>query len=201
MPLILNKETGADRLLVWRATEPEEVLRVMTRLNPADEERLAGLHTPERIGQWLAARVIVWRLFGKHIGYTEAGQPFLEDSDIHISITHTADLAAVMTSPQVCGADMENIGRRAEKLVRRYATDREIEMAKAAFAVNPAILIWSAKEALYKLVQKPGAEFRSELTLDGIDGERIRATACSRRAIVEYSVHDNILITQAKYSQ
>ena len=201
MPLVLNRETDGDRLLLWRITETPDELLPLAELNDRERKYLDGLNTAKRAAEWLTVRAMAWGNFGKYIGYRQDGQPFFEDSPLHISISHTDGYAALMVSGEPCGADMERLDRRADKLLRKFATDQECESAKEAFPQNPAILIWSAKESLYKLGRKPGTEFRTELILKSISEAAIRAEVCGRKAQVSYSVFEGILITEAKYEK
>ena len=200
MPLILNRSEGSDRFLMWEATEDVARLECMAQLDYAEKEQFTTLKTDSRKRQWLPARIMAHDIFGQHISYRDSGQPYLENSPLHISISHTGDYIALVASEAPCGVDLEEISRPAQKIQHKFAAEQELQMAGEVFPANPALLIWSAKESLYKMVRKTGVEFKTELLLEKFTDDTIMASACARKAVVRYGIfEEKLLITQAKY--
>lgn len=58
--------------------------------------------------------------FDVHLSYNQFGKPFLENSNIHFSLSHTGNLIALIFSDKHVGIDMEmNIPRNFSKISKR----------------------------------------------------------------------------------
>lgn len=115
----------------------------------------------------LRLQELAQRLFGTQIEHKSSGEPYLVGEPIfQISISHTADLLAFSYSHvRRCGVDIELVSRRTEHLSRKFATARELEVATQVFRDNPSLLIWCAKEALYKYMGQEGVDFLKDMEL------------------------------------
>lgn len=103
------------------------------------------------------------------LAYAACGRPLLAgiDSPPAISISHTTDWAALLVCPgtQACGVDIEHLGRNVEHLTARFCSEAERRIAEPLCPENPALLVWCAKEAIYKATDSEGADFRRDLEL------------------------------------
>ncbi|HWB65070.1 MAG TPA: 4'-phosphopantetheinyl transferase superfamily protein, partial [Chitinophagales bacterium] len=63
------------------------------------------------------------------------------------------------------GLDIENINPKIEKIAHKFLTPGEIEAIPEHEKIEKLILMWSAKEALYKLYSMRGIEFKTQLLL------------------------------------
>lgn len=169
MPLVYNKTTehGAS-IGVWHITESTDVLRQMVELNDEDAQRVASFVRDKRRSEWLAVRVLAKHLLGTspQIGYFPNGAPYLADSPLKISITHTQGFAAVALHPtHVVGIDMEYPSQRILKISDRFMNDHEAANTPANNAVAYQTVCWCAKEALYKWWGQADVVFKDELLL------------------------------------
>lgn len=123
------------------------------------------------------------------------GKPFLSNKSAHISISHTGDYIAFMGSTsQSCGIDIEHTSRKTAHLSKRYTTDEEIAICSAFFALNPTLLIWCAKEALYKYLGTQGVDFRDDLHITAVHSSTITAVAAEKKIKLEWRVMDEGLL-------
>lgn len=150
MPIKHLHKTEDFTLGVWRVEEDEETLK--QRVGGDYFPGLARItHTRRRL-EWLAARSLV-REFGYqgHIMYHPTRRPFLAHSRSHISISHSYPfVSVVMSSKYYVGIDVESYARPFTQVKDKYITNSEkiwVDMDDN----RRMALIWSAKEALYKL--------------------------------------------------
>lgn len=133
-------------------------------------------------------------LFGAHhIARLASGAPYLVDEcgepiKTQISISHTGSYVAIMDSAEPCGVDIEFTDRRVEHLASRFASEQELTLCRAIFPANPALMVWCAKEALYKLLGREGVDFRRDLCIaSGVEG-RLLAVAFGESVDLEWFV-------------
>lgn len=172
--------------MVWRIVESEDWF--MERIPDA-----LSLAHPRRRLHHLAGRFLLSQADPAFpyaaLRLTEHGRPFLEDGSRHFSITHSADMAAVIISQDLgVGVDLEFISPRVLKVAPRFlGISERAWLAEAGLAdpvsgrpeghlaVEICTLMWSAKEAAYKWLGIPGLDFAACLEIEpftpGASGE------------------------------
>ncbi len=87
-------------------------------------------------------------VWGVRVVRDSAGRPFLEGFSQkvvpHISISHTAQFWAILSSEHSCGLDIELVGRCAGHLVGKFAMVGEVELCVDVFPQNPSLWVWCA---------------------------------------------------------
>lgn len=151
---------------VWHITETSAELHTMLATSKYDVA-LQSMTNEGRRAEWLAVRLLVKELFGpdSEVAYHPTGRPYLKDSDIHISISHTRGYAAVAYHRTASiGVDIEHIASRIERIASRFTASEEASYIDAHDAQSRTLyhlINWSAKETLYKLFDTPSlAEFK-----------------------------------------
>ena len=85
--------------------------------------------------------------------YNQQGKPLLEGHpDIHFSMSHCREAAAVAVNNQPVGIDIETVEHYSEEVARRVMN--EDEMRQILSSPHPAkefTRLWTMKESLYKL--------------------------------------------------
>ncbi len=192
MPLIYNDKS----LFLWQIDETEEQLFAGAMLSSEQCEHLATLTNKMHRLQWLAARNIAALNLNTTISYKLNGAPLLVDSAMNVSISHTDNYVALYVAPHKCGVDIEVISRNAQKIARKFTTDTEVEIARKLYPENPHLLLWCAKEAMYKSVGIDGAEFLKDLIITGSTNENtLLATAFGVPTKLKFFVINDLLIT------
>ena len=185
MPLVHSENIAADcRLLVWRLSETEEVLRDMLP-SCADLDELSTISHPQKKREWMAGRIVLARIVaeaGEEFRGTwkdECGKPFLVDSAQQISITHTLDYVAAVIHPTLpVGIDMEKKNDKLIRTSRKYLSDSELAEAKNSL---PTLCIyWCGKEALFKLNGRNQVSFRQAISVDPFAADAALATGYLR---------------------
>ncbi len=138
-------------------------------LTDSDILSLAELHNPDRKAARATWRALARSHLGKDvaIGYDKTGAPHVEQGGIHISVSHSRNLVAVMIADRPCGIDVEEKNRHFEQVADRYISSEERLLPQSDHPLFMAAL-WCAKECAYKYAATPG--------LDLLRGIRVIAT-------------------------
>lgn len=162
MPVIRDINDRDFRCCVWQVTETmEQLLATLPdegrELNEEAQQRFSA---PKRRLEFIAVRVLLHQMLpGAVIAYHDNGKPFLEHSDRRISISHTDGYVAVMLSGQgEVGVDIEQYGERVCRVASRFVNERE-----PVSGVWEQLLLWSAKETVYKMMNCREVDFREHL--------------------------------------
>lgn len=130
------------------------------------EEARERFKAASRRLEWLSVRRLMHELGIKSpIAYLPSGRPYLKDDARHISISHTRGYAAVAISElNPIGIDIE---QRTDKVcrVRKKFLSREEKLFSllAKNNVEAMLVVWTTKEAMFKLIDKPGIDFAEHL--------------------------------------
>ncbi len=166
MPLISKSPYWA----IWCITEEEDDLR--SSLPSADQAALDVLTHPTRRLEWLAARCLAQQLT-QAAGYAyegidkdEFGRPWLINCPLRISLSHAFPRAAALLSPPArpqapVGIDLERARPEVIRLAPRFLHPDELAAAHGDWAALR--LLWSAKEALYKIHGERQLDLRRDL--------------------------------------
>lgn len=111
----------------------------------------------QRIQQDLKHRLLLRAGVDKALRYDNSGKPFLSHGP-YVSITHFGYTAALVLAPFPVGLDGEIPGERLLRIRHKFLHEAELGPSQVH---NPGALalIWTAKEAVYKLLGKPGLSF------------------------------------------
>ena len=160
-----SKETCT--VAIWQITESEEEL--MAPLFDGDvllEEARRRFKAASRRLEWLSVRRLMHELgITSPIAYLPSGRPYLKDDARHISISHTRGYAAVaICNSAPIGIDIE---QRTDKVCR--VREKFLSRVEKLFLplekknVEAMLVVWTTKEAMFKLIDKPGIDFAEHL--------------------------------------
>nr|WP_321355471.1 4'-phosphopantetheinyl transferase superfamily protein [uncultured Draconibacterium sp.] len=173
MPLIEKIANKNGTIGVWELKETADDLLKDCKLNSTDSERLESFKAEKRRKEFLASRLLLQNLLPEcpAIIYRDKyGKPSLINSDLNISITHSADLAAIILSEKNIGIDVEQRHRNIDKVVTRFACPEEIEfIEKSNDPQLVKILLWSSKEAIFKCCGIQGVQFNRQIAITPFD--------------------------------
>ncbi len=157
------KNTG--RLLLWQLSEEEEELRSCFSSNELNEleNDLAKRRHARRRKEFLVTHLLLKHHLGwQKIQYYPSGKPFLRQSEI--SISHTKGLVALLLHPcDAVGIDVELVDRNVEKVLERFTGPKERLWLGDRKENILSLLVWCAKEALYKFLESPSEDFDSSM--------------------------------------
>ena len=183
MALYLIKDLDDDyhsRIGVWQITESEEELRALTSI-PSDElEEISYIKSESLRKQKLAVRALLDALFEEkvYLNHHDNGKPYIENSAINISITHTAKyVAVILNDTEEVGIDCESLDRDFSAVEKKaLSEDEKDELDDDADERREQLAIyWCAKEAVYKLVSVYNVDFAEQIEVEDFhpreDGE------------------------------
>ncbi len=86
--------------------------------------------------------------FEKRLAYSEHGKPYLLNSSIYFSISHSSNVALLATADCELGSDIQHIAPVSEKIAKRCFTPNEISWMHTQ--ENGFYKLWTAKESIMK---------------------------------------------------
>lgn len=160
----VNKAT----ILVWEITENESDLEKLLINFDSYKSDLEKLISPKRRLEFLTSRIAINTLLKRpaNVTYDGNGKPLLENELAHMSISHSKNWVAVILHPTCkVGIDIECPSVRINKIAHRFLNQAEQESFSGNEQNKEIQLIWSAKEALYKIIGSDVADFANQLTI------------------------------------
>jgi phosphopantetheinyl transferase len=152
----------------------EQIGDIETLTSLCSEQDLRAAETlgaAHRRAEFLAWRVAVRRALGAdiRIGYDEWGGPVIEGSNLHLGVSHSKQMVAVIISDHPCAIDIEDTTRNFEHVADRYVTAEERKLTTQADLLAVA---WCAKETLYKYHRRGGVDFLRDVRLTAMNIEQ-----------------------------
>lgn len=174
MPLFRTIPTINGLISIWQILEtPQELLCFFTP-QELEREEFKRFTFEKRKTEWLATRVLLKQLIGNSfkISYTDSGKPVLDHPEYHhISITHSREFVAVFIHQnREIGIDIESQNRNYAPILKKYLSDGELGHIKDDNSIP--CLYWCAKEALFKMVEEQGIDFKIQFEIISCDPER-----------------------------
>lgn len=154
---------------VWQMVESEEQL---CSLCSSDCSPCKYTHEARR-REYYAVRALLAAVLGKEktIAYLPSGHPYLTDHSYNISISHTKGFCALAWhAGHPVGVDIEMLSPRVSRVAHRFVSPAEQILVENHFpqdVTRGQLLLWSAKEAAYKLVDRPATDFLRDIIVDG----------------------------------
>lgn len=165
MPLFKTISFPHGLIGIWQFTESTaDLLPLFSPEELNDSTFLKYTHEKRKL-EWLATRRLISQLIGFDftISYLESGKPILQhDRFRHISISHSRDFAAVILHENLgVGIDIEDTSRDFSRIDKRFLSDEELSFVGS----DPQLqcLYWCAKEAIFKLVDDQGIDFKKQI--------------------------------------
>lgn len=174
MPIIKSITVPNGLLSVWQITESSDELLPSFTPEEISTPGFQKFTYEKRKVEWLAARALLKQMIGSsfHISYTKSGRPLLDHPVYpHISISHSRDFVAVMVHRQLAvGIDIESINRNYASIRKRYLSEIELQQVNE----DPLLqcIYWCAKEAVFKLVEEDGVDFRKQIEVSNFDSQQ-----------------------------
>ncbi|MCD7916791.1 MAG: 4'-phosphopantetheinyl transferase superfamily protein [Tannerellaceae bacterium] len=150
---------------VWKLNETIEELCRMLRHKSWYEAFLAGTSPDKRKKEWLACRVLLRELVGEEwrVDYRSTGAPYLPESPLQVSFSHTKGYVAVIVGKTPVAIDIEFQSQRILKIRSKFMHPDEEAALDSSHETEHLLLHWCAKETLFKLIGREEVDFRDHL--------------------------------------
>ena len=163
MPLYKSIEVNSQtNVKIWQISEHLDFLTSNVELNSASLKRLSIMKSSIQKCGFLSVRMLL-KAFGytdQDLYYDHFGKPLLKDGRF-ISITHSHNYAAVVTSNQQVGIDIEKQRAKIAKIALKFVGYESNYLDKKdPDYIKKLTWIWCIKESLYKLYSKSGMSFK-----------------------------------------
>jgi phosphopantetheinyl transferase len=161
MPLSQTIPIPGGTAYLWKIEETEQRLLELVALNVFEKQLLAEKKHPTHRQSFLAVRALLAQVGCRAaLTYDALGAPLLDNGQ-HISISHSQQYAALVMADHPVGIDVEAHREKIIKIAPRFLHSSEC----FAKSVSELTQIWTAKEALYKVLRTPGIHFADQLQI------------------------------------
>jgi phosphopantetheinyl transferase len=194
---------------VWKIEEDIDTLLGTVVLDNDEKKKFKGFSSNSRKLEFLSVRALLAELIGKgaKIVYNKNNKPFLRDGSRFISISHSHKLTAILLSTsEKVGIDLEYMSTNIAALALKFLNRKE-KVVKEQEAKRCHLYIhWCAKEALYKICDKEGINFKKKnLTIAPFQVEEageikgsVHTDKINEEFDLHYSKYDNYAIVWTK---
>lgn len=165
--MALFKEVRDDNAImgIWKMEENLTELESMYEVKEAEMPVYYAFRNDRRRKEWLTVRILLRTLLGREVEicYHPSGKPYLKDESFFISITHTIGFVGVRLAHHPVALDMEYYSKRVLHLIPRFVSVDELQYINPDYDVEMALVMWSAKETLFKLFDISDVAFDEHL--------------------------------------
>lgn len=165
--LIFHKVNDVCHWALWEISEEENPLREALPSHPEEDAYFETISHPDKRKEFLAARLTVQALLQER-GQSYQGllkdkydKPFLNHPPYYVSISHTHNAAVAILHEQAVGIDIEPKRDKLWRIAHKFLAPSE--KIFVGDSLDKLTLIWSAKEALYKLYGKKKLSFKENM--------------------------------------
>ncbi len=170
----------------------------MAKINLTDFAKYYNLTDKRSVEKQAASSVVKFVLKDDDIEilYKESGKPYLL-SDVSISISHSYDWLVVLFSfaGNNIGIDIEKVRDKILNIKEKFLSKKELIDLQDAPSEKYTVY-WSAKEAIYKALDKEGLSFAEQIIIENFTyshtGGKINALAydsnLEKKHILQYQV-------------
>lgn len=169
MPLYSKNEVNnSTTILVWKIEEDFDSLFSPIQLKAESIKKLEKFSSTKRKLEFLATRNLLAEIGLKDddLFYREDGAPLIKNGNI--SISHTSNFVAIIISNKKVGIDIEKNRQQILRIKHKFVNADE----EALFNTNSLeelSVIWNCKEAMFKLCNRTGIDFKKNLNVSKID--------------------------------
>ena len=172
MPLLNDLVPNKSLLCkLWRIDDSEKIMDPNSELNSNDYKLYLERKANHMQRQFLAARKLISLVDSDLRVFYKDDLPFLSDNR-NISISHSENIATILISDKRgIGIDIERINKKVHSIKSKFLNQKEINCLTGDEETKRLTKAWTAKEAIYKAVRKPGIIFSENILLEEFDSE------------------------------
>lgn len=195
MPLLFRENIDGVVVAVWKVEE--QIGQLLEWLDDHEvENELDMVRSVRRKLEIAASRYLFKYVSGadyEHILHDEEGKPFLASRKYDISISHTEGYVALSLGCVKSGIDIERITDRAYRSVSHFLSDSEICTLNKDNPYVDAVVRWSVKESVYKVIGKGVYNFKETIHTQAFCPESDRHVTAVIRTDAEGKLSKDVL--------
>lgn len=176
-PQIENLASGQHvEAFLWDIEEtPQKLLSMLPDCFNYKEE-CANFRSTKRCQEWLAVRVLLHceAAITSSVQYGKTGKPFLIGKKQFIGISHSSNYVCLALAEFPFGIDIEQRGGKAWRLREKFLKEKEWNLLSQTTLSeeDASTLSWSAKEAVYKMVESFSPSLYDEIQINRINTDK-----------------------------
>lgn len=167
-----------SKLRLWKVEEPLDVLSKDIKLTEYCQRRYDAMKSDVHKRAFMSIRHLL-KTFGYSdfdLEYDNNGKPHLKDGH-YISISHSYHFTAVIVSNRKVGVDIEKQREKIKYIAPKFTPLEEYQSLGEDDLIKKLIIVWGAKESLYKLFGKQGLLFLHDIYVIDFDFEAFSTNA------------------------
>lgn len=181
MPECIKISEPNYQISIWKIEENIDELLKSLYLSSSEINLFNSFKFEKRKLQWLAYRHSLKSLLKNNynsIVYDENGKPFIENSKINISVSHSADFScAIISDNKNVGIDIETKKHSAEKIKEKFLNKNEIFYINSQNDNTLYLKYWCAKESIYKSLEKNYTIFLKNIEIENFSNKELTTFA------------------------
>lgn len=122
----------------------------------------------QRRSHFIAGRLLAKQFFpDEEIFKDEFGKPHLKNLDTHFSWSHSGRYAALIADEHgPTGIDIEELSNRVLRIEDKFCNPTDKSLIDPKHHAESLLLIWTAKESMYKLYGRKEVDFKLHMTIE-----------------------------------
>ena len=173
MPLSYKFDSDNEiELAIWKISEDAPYFYNKLSIHQAEESIIEGL-CHRKLLEWLGSRYLLHLMSGRtnRDKFTKDihGKPHLEESNFHVSVSHSKDHVAVVASSLLVGIELQHYVSKIYRIKHKFVNDKEIASIPDNKTLEALHVIWGAKESLYKAYGKRSLDFKKNILIRDLD--------------------------------
>jgi phosphopantetheinyl transferase len=166
MPLYKQIQLEECEIVIWNSNESLNQLQNSIDLPESEQLIFDSFSNDKRKREFLISRIIIKNYFGEYqiIKYNKNRAPYLLNG-VNINISHSNNFQVLIFSKNHrVSIDIEEYSERIFRVVNKAFSEQEQSYLKAK-DIKEHVKFWCAKEALIKIQDNRGIDFRNKLNL------------------------------------
>lgn len=171
MAICINDLQEDSHLVVWKLDEDLNYFLSKVELNGDETAQFEKIKSVGRRKEFLCSRMLIQNECDQNeqLVYHKDGRPYLFSSSKHISISHSKTHVGVLLSEyKMPGLDVECVGPRTGKIYDKFVGEEEKKHIERSDEMSTTLL-WSAKEAVFKMICEQGIDFKKDIKLNSFE--------------------------------
>lgn len=166
MPLkTINTDAFPECLSIGYKDIPSDPTTLLSYLTEKEKRLIANVKSTSRQTEIITVHRLLAEMFGSDVTlcHNSDGSPYIENSNINISISHCKGMVAIATHPDLkIGLDIERWRDTLQRVKSKFLSDEEAKLYN-----TPQLLLtaWTIKEAVYKAAGHKGLDLSRGITL------------------------------------